>query len=57
MKSAIADFDPDLKSGTFVLAILYKLSIIIRTGMQASESPAAEFPETRSLDDTDPVYF
>ena len=39
------------------LAILYKLSTMIRTGMQAGESPEVDFPETRPLEDTDPVYF
>jgi hypothetical protein len=40
----------------FTLAILYKLSTMIGTGMQAGESPAVDFPDTRPLDDTDPVY-
>jgi hypothetical protein len=40
-----------------VLAILFKITTMIRTGMQASESPKVDFFEQRALDDTDPVYF
>jgi hypothetical protein len=31
--------------------------ISIGTGIQAGESPEVDFPETRPLNDTDPVYF